>query len=71
LKFKVNQNLPAGTIVFITSPENLTLSQPTGHINDLCFSKVAYQSCQVESSKLKLVLDEDVTSLSTIELYVV
>lgn len=63
LKFKINQNLPKGTVLLITAPQNLVLISTTD-IQDLCWSKVAYQTCKTANSKIELVLDEDVTSLS-------
>lgn len=63
IKFKVNQNMPKGTTLKIKAPNNLTIIS-TGEIQDLCWSKIMYQTCEVNSSKIELVLDQDVTALS-------
>jgi len=70
MKFKVNQNLPMGTVLEITYPENIT-SALSGAIHNECWSKIAYTSCTITGAgKLQLVLNEDVSSLNVIELYV-
>lgn len=71
LKFKVNQNLPKGTVLQITFPDNITQSFSTGSIKDNCFSMVMYSACEINaSSRVQLTLAEDVTSLNFIELYI-
>lgn len=63
IKFKVNQNLPKGTILTIKAPTNLSLISTTD-IQDLCWSKISYVTCKVNGGKIELDLAQDVTSLS-------
>jgi len=71
LSFKVSQPLKKGTLVTIKAASNLSAAHSTGSIMNECFSKVRYQSCEVQTGGLQLVIDEDVAALSAIELYVV
>jgi hypothetical protein len=62
LKFKVSLELPKGSKIMITFPQNLTNAHSSGTIQDSCYSKIRYQKCEIASSKLELTVDEDVSA---------
>lgn len=68
LKFKMSNAVPKGTTVEIAASNNVALGA-SGNLKDLCFSSKIYTSCEVNSSKVKLVFGEDIAALSEVELY--
>ena len=51
MKFKVSQKMPKGTVVDITSPDNLVLNA-SGDLMDSCFSMIQYTDCSIQSGKI-------------------